>query len=114
MTTATDLVAVSAADLTTVLDQRNLHCHRRPGIWDDDNPPDRAGTRCVECAARERLLAAMRATEPDDLVHTAAFKAGHFQGYIAGYRQGHHDTETGTVTPPGPPPWAADTEQEPR
>lgn len=53
-------VAVNVDDLTTVLNQRNGHCHSRPGIWDDDNRPGLAGTRCVECAARERLMAAAR------------------------------------------------------
>jgi hypothetical protein len=43
------------ADVATVLAQRNLHCHARPGVWDDDQPAGVRGTPCVECAARERL-----------------------------------------------------------
>ncbi len=53
-------VVVDSDDLTTVLNQRVGHAHSRPGIWDDDNRPGLAGTRCVECAARERLHAALR------------------------------------------------------
>lgn len=45
------------ADLRTVLDQRMMHSHQRPGVWDDDNSPEIAGTACVECAARARLEA---------------------------------------------------------
>lgn len=55
-------VTVSAADLRTVLDQRHLHAHRRPGIWDSDNP-GKGGTRCQECAARERLRSALWSAE---------------------------------------------------
>lgn len=54
---AQDVVSVSRHDLTTVLDQRMLHHHQRPGRWDDD------GSRCVECAARARLAGAIRAAE---------------------------------------------------
>lgn len=51
-------VTVSADDLRTVLDQEILHLHRRPGVWDDDNPRI-GGTPCVECAARDRLRSAL-------------------------------------------------------
>lgn len=53
-------VSVSAADLETVLNQRVMHSHSRPGIWDADNQPGLANTRCVECAARERLRAELQ------------------------------------------------------
>ncbi|MCW2897880.1 MAG: hypothetical protein JWO67_145 [Streptosporangiaceae bacterium] len=59
------LVTVDPADLRLVLDQKNGHSHRRPGIWDADNPPWRANRPCVECAAGERLRAALAtALEP--------------------------------------------------
>lgn len=54
-------VLVDPTDLRIVLDQQSGHAHRRPGIWDPDNLPDRANTRCVECAARDRLRAALEA-----------------------------------------------------
>jgi hypothetical protein len=53
-------VVVDTADLETVLNQRDAHAHSRPGIWDDDNRPGLRGTRCVECAARDRLATALR------------------------------------------------------
>lgn len=48
---------VLRADLEIVLKQQVQHIHQRPGVWDSDNPPELAGTRCVECAARQRLAA---------------------------------------------------------
>lgn len=53
-------VLVSRDALETKLNQRNNHAHTRPGIWDDDNPPGVAGTRCRECAAEELLRTAIR------------------------------------------------------
>ncbi len=52
-------VLVDPTDLRIVLDQQSGHAHRRPGIWDPDNLPDRANKRCVECAARARLREAL-------------------------------------------------------
>lgn len=52
-------VVVDADDLAAVLNQRVGHSHLRPGVWDDSNPPELAGKSCVECAARERLAAAL-------------------------------------------------------
>lgn len=57
----TALVTVDPSDLLTVLNQRTGHSHRRPGIWDPDNRPEIANKPCVECAARERLRAALSA-----------------------------------------------------
>jgi hypothetical protein len=51
------LVAIDPDDLRMVLDQRAGHSHTRPGVWDSDNRPGLANTRCRECAARERLWA---------------------------------------------------------
>lgn len=56
---------VDPVDLEVVLDQRTMHDHQRPGIWDDDNRPGLAGTRCGECAARVRLRAAVNAARND-------------------------------------------------
>jgi hypothetical protein len=53
------LVEVSVDDLLLVLQQRVMHSHQRPGIWDGDNRPGLANTRCLECAARERLWRAL-------------------------------------------------------
>jgi hypothetical protein len=53
------LVEVSIDDLRLVLDQRVMHSHQRPGIWDPDNRLGVADTRCLECAARERLRKAL-------------------------------------------------------
>ena len=47
-------VVVLGRDLRTVLAQRVMHSHQRPGVWDDDNP-GKGGTPCEECAARQRL-----------------------------------------------------------
>ena len=55
----TAVVTVDADDLAAVLNQRVGHSHQRPGVWDDSNPPSLAGKPCVECAARERLTAAL-------------------------------------------------------
>jgi hypothetical protein len=52
--TADAVVLVSAADLRSVLEQLHGHDHLRPGIWDGSD-----GRPCVECAARERLTAAL-------------------------------------------------------
>lgn len=64
-------VIVSADDLRTVMEQRHLHAHERPGVWDADNR-DKAGEPCVECAARSRLQAALPAVDKrasvDDLL----------------------------------------------
>jgi hypothetical protein len=57
-------IIVSAADLEAVLNQRVMHSHSRPGIWDSDNRPGLAHTRCVECAARERLRADLQGPDP--------------------------------------------------
>lgn len=56
-------VTVAAVDLRTVLDQRIMHSHERPGVWDADNRPGLANTACVECAARARLREALAAAE---------------------------------------------------
>lgn len=48
-----DHAVVDPADLRTVLDQRSQHAHRTPGRWDAD------GSACTECAARDRLRAAL-------------------------------------------------------
>ncbi len=57
---------VNADDLRTVLNQRIGHSHSRPGIWDDDNVRNGlAGKPCEECAARERLAAALDAASPE-------------------------------------------------
>lgn len=50
---------IDPADVKIVLDQRIGHDHQQPAVWDLDNPPDRAGQPCVECAARKRLRAAV-------------------------------------------------------
>lgn len=55
-------VTVDAADLRTVLAQRIMHSHERPGVWDADNRPGLASTPCVECAARTRLREALAAS----------------------------------------------------
>lgn len=55
-------VLVDPADLRTALDQRMLHSHQRPGVWDDSNRPEIAGKPCVECAARQRLASALAMT----------------------------------------------------
>jgi hypothetical protein len=55
---------IDPADVRIVLDQRIGHDHQRPGVWDFDNLPDRAGQPCVECAARKRLRAAIEADQP--------------------------------------------------
>ena len=52
-------VEVSIDDLRLVLDQQVMHSHQRPGIWDWDNRPGVANTRCLGCAARERLRRAL-------------------------------------------------------
>lgn len=54
----TAMVRVSAEDLRVVLAQRVMHSHARPGIWDWDNGA-KANTACEECAARQRLAAAL-------------------------------------------------------
>jgi hypothetical protein len=51
-----DHAIVDPADLRTVLDQRSQHAHRTPGRWDAD------GSACTECAARNRLRAALTRT----------------------------------------------------
>jgi hypothetical protein len=56
-------VTVTAADLRRVLDQRVQYSHMRPGSWDDSNRPEIAGRLCVECAARDRLRAALDVAE---------------------------------------------------
>jgi len=53
LTTGRDQVAVGRADLRTVLDQRDMHCHMVPGRWDG------TGRHCGECAARGRLWTAL-------------------------------------------------------
>ena len=55
---------IDPADVRIVLDQRIGHSHEQPGVWDLNNPPDRAGRPCVECAARKRLRAAIEADRP--------------------------------------------------
>ncbi len=57
--TGIQMVVVDRDDLTTVLDQRVMHAHRRPGRWDADGRP------CGECAARRRLWAALAAQLTD-------------------------------------------------
>lgn len=52
-------VLVLADDLETLLNQKILHRHLRPGVWDGDNG-ERAGLPCTECAVRERLWTALR------------------------------------------------------
>lgn len=54
------VVTVSREDVRLVLEQRNLHSHERPGIWDASNRPELANTVCAECAARHRLWQALR------------------------------------------------------
>jgi hypothetical protein len=49
------LFADVAADVRTVLDQRQMHSHRVTGVWDS------TGLRCAECAARRRLWNALEA-----------------------------------------------------
>ncbi len=36
----------------------HCHCHSTPGIWDSDNPPDKAGTPCAWCALWAKALKA--------------------------------------------------------
>lgn len=57
------MVVVPAGDVRKVLNQRTLHAHATPGVWDDGNG-DRAGQPCVECAARDRLTAAIETGQP--------------------------------------------------
>lgn len=59
-----EMVMVSAADLRIVLNQRTSHAHSRPGIWDADNRPGLANSRCMDCDARDRLIAALRSIQP--------------------------------------------------
>jgi hypothetical protein len=33
------------------------HCHRRPGIWDDDNKPEKAGKPCAWCLTWAKFTA---------------------------------------------------------
>lgn len=57
----TDIAVPIADDLRIVLNQRVMHSHQRPGIWDSDNRPGLANTPCVECAARQRLASWLEA-----------------------------------------------------
>ena len=58
-------IRILAHDLRIVLDQQTLHAHRRPGLWDVENHPKIADTPCVECAARDRLRAALDVVEKE-------------------------------------------------
>jgi hypothetical protein len=58
-----EMVTVSAADLRLVLSQHTRHAHQRARIWDSDNRPGVAGTRCMECDARDRLIGALESAQ---------------------------------------------------
>lgn len=42
------------------------HCHRTPGVWDDDNPPGIRGMVCGDCwnAGRQVSLVAVQSAVP--------------------------------------------------
>lgn len=84
------LAVVPAGDVRAVL-ERQPHCHSRPGVWDDDNRPEVAGTPCRECAARGRLSAALDGATPAGLAVVPASEVDH----VETYRLGAHDYKHG-------------------